>query len=124
MQKQLLNYVMLSNIAVRDDSYQQKVTEKDQHWKELSEEKNIFLIPHDKTITASHCNLSKFPGGIRPGHKFAKIFSPVPNYASPANKCIGFLPRSYRDFIPGHFLENLVAPTEIGYFQHGPRSSK
>ena len=103
MQKQLLNYVMLSNIAVRDDSYQQKVTEKDQHWKELSEEKNIFLIPHDKTITASHCNLSKVPGGIRPGHKFAKIFSPVPNYASPANKCIGFLPRSYRDFIPGDF---------------------
>ena len=103
MQKQLLNYVMLSNIAVRDDSYQQKVTEKDQHWKELSEEKNIFLIPHDKTITTSHCTLSKFPGGIRPGHKFAKIFSPVPNYASPANKCIGFLPRSYRDFIPGDF---------------------
>ena len=34
--------VILSNIAVRDDSYQQKVTEKDQNWKELSEEKNIF----------------------------------------------------------------------------------
>ena len=57
MQKQLLNYVMLSNIAVRDDSYQQKVTEKDQNWKELSEEKNIFwylTIRQSQLVTAPY----------------------------------------------------------------------
>ena len=49
----------LSDIKVRNDGHLQKVTEANQHLKELCNENNIFLIQHDKTTTTKYLNGSK-----------------------------------------------------------------
>ena len=48
--------------------------------------------------------------------KFAEIDSPVPNYASEANKRISFLPRLKGEFIPGDIWKNWYPPTERKMF--------
>ena len=45
-----------------------------------------------------------------PVDNFAEIASPVPNYASPANKLKSPLPQLYRNSIPGDFLGNFGFP--------------
>ena len=49
----------LSDITVRNDDHQRKGVETNRHLKELCKKNNIFLIQHDKTITARHLNGSK-----------------------------------------------------------------
>ena len=51
----------------------------------------------------------------------AKTTSPVPNYASPPIN--NFSTSAIKRLYPRQYLEKLVVPTEIEYFQHGPRSS-
>ena len=50
-----------------------------------------------------------------PVNKFVKIVYPVPNYTSPTNK---FYPNQKETLSPAR-SEQLVALTEIEYFQHG-----
>ena len=56
-----------------------------------------------------------------PVNKFSEIVSPVPNYAFLVNKWIRFL-TDHKGTLSAMIFGKLVAPTEIEYFQHGPRS--
>ena len=59
-----------------------------------------------------------------PVDSFAQSAYLVPNYASPANRCKSVFYPGHKETLSPGFLEKLVVPTEIEYFQHDSRSSE
>ena len=73
--------VSISNIIIRNDSFNEKAMEVNGYLKQLCIEKNIFLIDHTKTIHSRNINRSKLhlnkSGSIILSNNFVKAVSSI-----------------------------------------------
>ena len=79
--KSNLQNVSISNIIMRNDSFNEKAMEVNGYLKQLCIEKNIFLIDHTKTIHSRNINRSKLhlnkSGSIILSNNFVKAISSI-----------------------------------------------
>ena len=82
--KSNLQNVSISNIIMRNDSFNEKAMEVNGYLKQLCIEKNIFLIDHTKTIHSRNINRSKLhlnkSGSIILSNNFVKAMSSISHW--------------------------------------------